>query len=294
MSNTQNPLVGHFRTPKLYTSLPSQGKFYDETIIDLPSTGELPVFPMTAKDEIMMKNPDALLNGEAVAQVIASCIPNILAPRRLVANDVDALLVAIQGATFGDELDVGAPCPQCTENASAIISTEAVLSNMDTLDDTYEFTTDSGLLISMVPFSYETAVKAGVANFRSERSLQSIANIEDELEKIKAFNTNFIELANLNFDILVDCVNTITMPPSEGESEPVVVKDKEHIQEFLENCDSSIGKELERFITEMGDKGIQKRMQLTCEPCSEKLPEGEEFTFESAVNFNTVNFFTAS
>lgn len=44
----------------------------------------------------------------------------------------------------------------------------------------------------------------------------------------------------------------------------------------------------------MGDKGIQKRMQLTCEPCSEKLPEGEEFTFESAVNFNTVNFFTAS
>lgn len=293
MSNTTNPLAGHFRTPKLYTSLPSQGRFYDDSILDLPSTGELPVYPMTAKDEIMMKNPDALLNGEAVAQVIASCIPNIKQPRLLFANDVDALLVAIQGATFGDELSVGAPCPQCGENASAIISTEVVLSNMDKLDDSYQFTTDSGLLISMTPFSYETSVKAGVANFRSERSLQSIAQIEDEVEKIRAFNTNFIELANLNFDILVDCVASITLPASD-DGEPVVVKDKLHIQEFLENCDAAVGKELEKFITDMGEKGIQKRMQMTCEPCSEKLPEGEEFTFESAVNFNTVNFFTAS
>ena len=44
----------------------------------------------------------------------------------------------------------------------------------------------------------------------------------------------------------------------------------------------------------MGNKGIQKVMQMTCEPCSEKLEGDEEFTFESAVNFNTVNFFTAS
>ena len=78
------------------------------------------------------------------------------------------------------------------------------------------------------------------------------------------------------------------------ESIPAPLKDKLHIQEFLENCDAAVGKELEKFITDMGDKGIQKRMQMTCEPCSEKLPEGEEFTFESAVNFNTVNFFTAS
>jgi len=294
MSNTNNPLAGHFRTPKLYTSIPSQGKFYDEGILDLPSTGELPIYPMTAKDEIMMKNPDALLNGEAVAQVIASCVPNIIQPRMLIANDVDALLVAIQGATFGDELDVGAPCPQCAEQATAIVSTEAILSNMDDLSSKYEFTTDSGLLISMIPFSYETSVKAGVANFRSERSLQSIAQIDDELEKIKAFNSNFIELANLNFDILIDCVHSITIPSSENDGEPVIVKDKAHITEFLENCDAAIGKELEAFITEMGDKGIQKRMQMTCETCSEKLPEGEEFTFESAVNFNTVNFFTAS
>lgn len=293
MSNTNNPLSGHFRTPKLYTSLPTGGKFYDDTIVDMPSTNELPVYPMTAKDEIMMKNPDALLNGEAVAQVISSCVPNVKQPRLLVANDVDALLVAIQGATFGDELTVSANCPTCGEQASAVLSTEVVLANMDNIDKKYEFSTDSGLLISMKPFSYETSVKAGVANFRSERSLQSISEIDDEIEKIRAFNSNFIELAKLNFDILVDSVNSITVPSSE-DSESVVVTDKAHISEFLENCDATIGKELEEFVTEMGNKGIQKVMQMTCEPCSEKLEGDEEFTFESAVNFNTVNFFTAS
>jgi len=293
MSNTNNPLVGHFRTPKIYSSLPSNGVFYDESIIDMPSTNELPIYPMTAKDEIMMKNPDALLNGEAVAQVIQSCVPNVKQPRKLIANDVDALLVAIQGATFGDELDVNASCTQCGEQASAIISVEVVLSNMEPIDSKYEFSTENGLLITMRPFSYETSVKAGVANFRSERSLQSIAEISDEVEKLRAFNSNFIELANLNFDILVDSISSIIIPATK-ESEAIVVTEYAHIKEFLENCDASIGKELEKFITEMGNKGVQKTMQMTCEPCSEKLPEGEEFTFESIVNFNTVNFFTAS
>ena len=66
------------------------------------------------------------------------------------------------------------------------------------------------------------------------------------------------------------------------------------IREFLENADANIGTQLESFIEEIGNIGIQKKMELTCVPCSEDLPEGEEYTFESFVNFNTVNFFTAS
>ena len=65
-------------------------------------------------------------------------------------------------------------------------------------------------------------------------------------------------------------------------------------KEFLENASAEIGTQLEEFIEEIGSKGIQKKMELTCVKCSEELPGEEEFTFESAVNFNTVNFFTAS
>ena len=64
---SQNPLSAYFRAPKLYTTIPSGGKFYDENIMTVPDNGELAIFPMTTKDELMLKNPDALLNGEAVA-----------------------------------------------------------------------------------------------------------------------------------------------------------------------------------------------------------------------------------
>ena len=248
---------------------------------------------MTAKDEIMLKNPDALLNGEAVAQVIVSCVPNIKKPRSLVSNDVDALLVAIQAATYGDELDVSGACPVCGETASAVLSAEVILANVQKLEKDYQFTTNSGLLITMKPFSYETSVKAGVANFRSSRSLQSIEAIEDEVEKIKAFNQNFIELAKLNFELLVDSISNITIPATKDQ-ESVTVSNTEHIREFLENADASISSELESFINEISEIGINKKMQLTCVPCSEKLPEEEEYSFESIVNFNAVNFFTAS
>ena len=54
MSNTPNPLSGYFRSPKLYVKLPTGGKFYTKDVVEYPDAGELPVFPMTAKDEILM------------------------------------------------------------------------------------------------------------------------------------------------------------------------------------------------------------------------------------------------
>jgi hypothetical protein len=73
----QNPLRKYFRQPKVFTTLPSRGKYYAEGVLDMPSTNELPVFAMTAKDELIIKTPDALLNGQATVDIIKSCIPNI-------------------------------------------------------------------------------------------------------------------------------------------------------------------------------------------------------------------------
>lgn len=70
-----NPLQKYFRQPKIYLSLPSNGKYYPAGSLEISETGEYPVFPMTARDEIMIKTPDALLNGEATVAVIKSCIP---------------------------------------------------------------------------------------------------------------------------------------------------------------------------------------------------------------------------
>ena len=63
VQDNNNPLRKYFRQPKIYLRLPSKGKFYPASIIDMPESGELPVFAMTAKDELMIKTPDALLKS---------------------------------------------------------------------------------------------------------------------------------------------------------------------------------------------------------------------------------------
>lgn len=284
MSNTQNPLAGFYRAPKLYTRLPTQGKFYDDTVIEWPTSGELPVFPMTAKDEMIMKNPDALLNGEAVAQVIASCVPAVKKPRDLISNDVDTLLIAIQGATAGDEIEIRETCPNCKEEVNSVASIEAALESMTVLKESYHFDTKDGLSIEIRPYTYESTVKAGIANFQSTRSLQSLQNIEDEMEQIRAFNDSFIQIAALNFDLMVDSVGSIRGTGADGEE--FIVTDRKQIREFLENCESSIGKTIEKSIKEVNELGVVKTIQLECEACGN--------VFEKEIGFDPVNFFTAS
>lgn len=284
MAQTQNPLSGYYRSPKLYTRIPSMGKFYSEDIIDFPESGELPVFSMTAKDEMIMKNPDALLNGEAVAQIIHSCVPAVKQPRKLIGNDVDVLLIAVQAATYGDEVDVEAECPKCKQSVSAVASIEDALDTMATIEKAYEFDTDSGLTITVRPFTYDSTVKAGIANFKTTRSLQSLSTITDEMEQLKAFNKNFIQIASLNFDLIVDSVSAISGKDADGEK--FVVTDSNNIREFLENCESKVGKQIEKEIAEVNKIGIDKNKQMMCSECNE--------TFSTEIGFDPVNFFTAS
>ena len=106
-----NPLSKYFRQPKLYITLPSQGKFYPAGSLDLPETGEIGIMPMTAKDELVMKTPDALLNGQATVDVIKSCAPAIKDPWNMPSIDLDAVLIAIRIATYGETMDISAKVP---------------------------------------------------------------------------------------------------------------------------------------------------------------------------------------
>ena len=75
MSNS-NPLQQFFRQPKIYISLPSKGVYYPPGVFQ-GDYSNVPIMSMTGMDEIIMKTPDALFNGEAAYKVIESCCPFI-------------------------------------------------------------------------------------------------------------------------------------------------------------------------------------------------------------------------
>ena len=283
MTNQPNPLVNHFRSPKLYVKLPSGTSLYSEDVIEIPESGEIPIFPMTAKDEIMVKNPDALLNGEATTQLLMSCCPNIKKPLDIYAPDVDALLVAITGASNDDDIPINAPCPKCQEVCEITLSAENVLELMGTLEESYKLNVGDELVIELRPYTYRSTVKAGLANFQSTRSLQALTDIPDDLDRLKLFNENFVRLASSNFELLVDSVQSITIL---NKDKDIVVTDRMQILEFLENCDGHIGKTISEETNTINNIGIADQATFECEKCEE--------TFENPISFDPVNFFMAS
>ena len=168
MTDNTNPLAGHFRQPKLYMKLPSGGQFNQKEHLDLPDNGELAVYPMTAKDELLMKNPDALLNGDAVCSVIQSCVPSVKQANQLMNIDIEANLLGIRSATAGDEIEVKEKCEKCDHEIEGVTSLQGALDNIEPLQESIVVEIDN-LAIQLRPIRYQRTIEAGIENFKTTR-----------------------------------------------------------------------------------------------------------------------------
>ena len=122
---SESKLSKYYRVPKLYVRVPSQGAFNPD--IQQSMSDELAVMAMTGRDETMLQNPDALLNGEAITSAIKSCVPGIKDPKDIPITDIDTLLIAIKIATSGEEHDITAKCPKCKTDTGGMVNLRNVL-----------------------------------------------------------------------------------------------------------------------------------------------------------------------
>jgi hypothetical protein len=130
MTQSLNPLRKYFRQPAIHLRLPSNGKFYPPGAIELPPNGEVPIYPMTAVDEIITRTPDALFNGSSIVEIIASCVPAIKDAWQIPAVDLNALLTAVRLASYGHEMDIASRCPSCQVIDNFTVDLRAVLDSI--------------------------------------------------------------------------------------------------------------------------------------------------------------------
>lgn len=237
-----NPLTNWYRQPKIYIQLPSKGKFYAEGSLDVSETGDYPVFAMTAKDELMFKTPDALLNGQSTVEVIKSCIPAILDPWKMPGIDLDSLLVAIRIATYGENMDVSSSCPHCNHDNTYELNLTHWLSHFQTLN--YKSTIEiDPLTIHVRPFTYKEITQNSLKTIEHQKILAVINDetISDE-EKLDKFGKSFIKLTELTVDLVATCVKQIDTP--DGSS----VDDKQ-IREFIHNAPSEIFDKISKHVS---------------------------------------------
>lgn len=232
----QSVLSKYKRQPKIYMQLPSNGKFYAENPIEKSGSGELPIYSMTAKDELAIKTPDALMSGESTVQVIQSCCPLISDPWGMPAVDLDAVLIAIRIATYGETLEMEVPI-QYTEGKEVKIAKETtqvdlrqVLDSMQGKEWPTEFRLGE-LTFHLRPLTYKESTTFFMTTFENQRLAQVMQDSKvDDAQKLQAFKEGFKKLSQMTLDMIVKHVVAIETPDG-TENNPGAIKD------FFDNTD---------------------------------------------------------
>ena len=277
-----NPLQKYFRQPKIYLTLPSGGKFYPAGSLEISESGEYPVFPMTARDEIMIKTPDALLNGQATVDVIQSCIPNIKNAWMMPSIDLDACLIAIRMATYGEEMGITIKKPVTGEEVEMNVDLRGIMDNF--ADAEYNDTVQVGdMIVRLRPLTYKEFTKNALKTFEEQRIFNIVNDdaVEDEA-KLQAFTNSFVKLTELTVGMISTGIVSIQI----GED---VVDNRKHIDEFIANADKQFFNTITDHLNSQKAMFAVKPMTVNSSP--EDIEKGVPATYDVPITFDQSNFF---
>lgn len=285
MTETNNPLSKFFRKPSIYATLPSGGKFYPAGSIDWPETGELEVYPMTAKDEMTMNTPDSLMNGQSTVDVIKSCIPAIKDPWQIPIIDLDSIMVAIRSATYGEMMDLTLTVPNTKKQMTYSVDLRNVVDNMDkgTFDPVVPISAD--LKFKVKPTTYRQLTNLQIKTYEQQRLVAQVSDAkltpqqrQDELTRV------FNNITNLTLDNMKDTVVEVV---ADGKS----YTERSYIHELVDNMDSNTAKLITDHLAKYNNIGKIKNVKVNS--TEEMIKEGAPKSFDVPISLDNSNFFVS-
>jgi hypothetical protein len=272
----QNPLKQFYRAPKLYVNLPSRGKFND--VVDESMTGEISVYAMTSKDELLMKNPDALLNGDAVVEAIRSCAPSVKDPKNLPVCDVDLLLIAIRMATFGEFMEAKLKSPHTGKLGTYDINLNNIVEGVGEIPAENNVTLANGCTVYVKPFTYELQTQINLVAYDQATALKNVGEVSSS--SAQQFKQMFTKLSEINTDVIGKSIYKVMTP--DGAS----VVDATQIKEFLANLETKDAKIIDGKIDDLNKSGTNFKQQIICKET--------EKPFEADIKLDPSDFFVNS
>lgn len=277
---TPNPLAQYLRTVEIHLKLPSGGEWWEQGSIDMPISGELPILPMSTRDEITLNTPDALMNGQGVVDVIHSCVPCIKNAWFTPAMDVDAILIAIRIASYGEKMEYTSTCPKedCANTDTFEIDLRQFL---DMNIDLSLFKTPieyKGMQIHLRPITFQTINLQNLDQYEQARMVSVIndSSLSEEQKQTRYYEI-FKNMTRYTIGNIAGSISHVVTPDG------VTVNNHIHIAEFVENAERKLFKALQEKLTQINEAMPQKRVNNTCSEC------GNEF--EVPFTFDQSNFF---
>ena len=274
--NRANPLAKHFRQPAIYLKLPSGGKFWPDNSLNLPVTGEIAVYPMTTRDEILLRTPDALINGSGVVEVIQSCCPEIINAWDMPSVDVDSVIIAIRIASYGNNMSFNSQCPSCKTTDEYTLVLQQALDQIRMPDYDTSITCND-VKVKLKPQPYFELNKTNQAEFEEQKLLQAIQNtqLSEEVRSIE-INNHMNKLLDIGFQTLTTSTEWI-------EADGQYVSDKEFIKEFYQNAPANVSKSVREKLLLINSSSNFKPMHVNCTSCNHE--------FDIRITFDYAAFF---
>jgi hypothetical protein len=279
MTQTTNPLRQFFRQPAIYLKLPSAGRFWPAASLDLPANGELPVYPMTAIDEITYRTPDALFNGQAVVSVIQSCVPAIKNAWHMPNIDLSPVLIAIRIASYGHEMSLGTTCPACKHEEEYSLDMRIMLDQLKSPN--FAETLNYGdLEIVFKPVSYEQQNQSSIAQFEQQKILSMLPESDlPEEEKMSKLSQSMKIITDLTINIVSQSITAI-------KTVNAAVTDSAQIEEFLRNCESKIYNQIRDHVISLRQQSEIPPLNIKCTECNHE--------YSQPVDLDIANFFASA
>ena len=308
---SDNPLMQFARHAELTVKLASPKSWYPEGFIQYTLNDEVEVYPMLPKDELMLYNPDALISGQAMVNLIKSCCPSVLDPSKLYFPDANILLLAIKRATYGEDHKQTHRCPKCEEKVKLmnetdpeglaklikegkvmdheeefIFNIDSLLVNVKSAEEEYSCKID-GLTFYFQPLAMGAKEQFSLISAKRNKLLKMYVEMLEKNEDITQEEKNMltseisniqIEMINSNNNIITSCIKEIKLPDDS------IVSDKELIKEFINNATVQMMNELNTQIRKINDIGLPQTLSIQCSACGHEW----EVPFEG---FNQSDFF---
>lgn len=272
-----NPLIQAYRKPALYIPLPSKGEFY-KTKPKLSIDGELAVYAMTARDELITKTPDALFNGEATLSLIKSCCPDIENPETMPVSDLLVILVGIRQASYGKEIDVDVKCPKCDFENQLQLDASIMLSQARSEPIERSVTLPSEFKVVCNPYTLEDRTMLQIQQIKQNKMIQGLASEKlDDATRQNLFGKTFVEIAELTVNLITNSIVSVQGKDTD------LIEDKEMIREWLQNITKADYEMIRTKVEELSESGLETKFNANCQSCGHDWKTG--------VDLDIANFF---
>lgn len=259
--NPVNPLLAKVSNhiPPVIRKLPSQGLLYMDGELDTGvSNGEVRIYPFTTDDELQLKSPDLLFNGDAIVNVIRKRVPQVNDPSNLFMKDVDFIMLVLRITSYGQfmEVEYKHDC-EGAKNNSYSIDLERTLRNAKMIEssqisETYNLKLPTGQVVSFRPMRLKHLVKL-------LQSSDEDLSLEEQKDRI--------------YEALMMLIHDV-----DGITNPA------HIKEWLSSINPKWVRDIRDKVEESSDWGPVFSQEITCKDCQEAI--------DYPISTNPLVFFT--